>query len=111
MKTEIIPGCGRDDREVCGAHKVWLVLNRQGTSVARCTTERLMRELGLLACAAGTRRTTLPGKDGQRAPYLLIWAEITAMASELLARYRQLDGPGQAYPPRGPGLTRGRPDS
>jgi len=35
VKTEIIPGCGRDDREVCGAHKVWLVLNRQGTSVAR----------------------------------------------------------------------------
>ena len=33
---------------VYGAHKVWLALNRQGTAVARCTVERLMRELGLV---------------------------------------------------------------
>ena len=30
---------------VYGADKVWAQLNREGTRVARCTVERLMREL------------------------------------------------------------------
>jgi putative transposase len=37
---------------VYGVRKVWLALNREGVAVARCTVERLMRELGL----AGARR-------------------------------------------------------
>jgi putative transposase len=37
---------------VYGARKVWIQLNREGTNVARCTIERLMRQLGL----AGARR-------------------------------------------------------
>jgi putative transposase len=37
---------------VYGADKVWAALNREGTQVARCTVERLMREMGL----SGTRR-------------------------------------------------------
>jgi putative transposase len=37
---------------VYGARKVWLALNREGIPVARCTVERLMRELG----PAGARR-------------------------------------------------------
>ncbi len=32
---------------VYGVHKVWAQLNREGTRVARCTVQRLMRELGL----------------------------------------------------------------
>ena len=32
---------------VYGADKVWAQLNREGHRVARCTIERLMRELGL----------------------------------------------------------------
>jgi putative transposase len=32
---------------VYGARKVWLALNREGVEVARCTVERLMRQLGL----------------------------------------------------------------
>ena len=40
--------------------------------MARCTTERLMRELGLAGVRRGRRvRTTVPGKDGHRAPDLL----------------------------------------
>ena len=38
-----------DDYGIYGARKVWLALNREGTPVARCTVERLMRELGLAA--------------------------------------------------------------
>ena len=38
---------GEKGREVYGARKMWLELNRQGVVVARCTVERLMRELGI----------------------------------------------------------------
>jgi putative transposase len=43
---------------VYGARKVWLQLNREGTPVARCTVERLMRELGLAGARRGKRRRT-----------------------------------------------------
>ena len=45
---------------VYGARKMWLALNREGTPVARCTVERLMRELGLAGARRGRRhRTTI----------------------------------------------------
>jgi putative transposase len=45
---------------VYGADKVWAQLNREGIAVARCTVERLMRELGLRGAVRGkTRRTTI----------------------------------------------------
>jgi putative transposase len=43
---------------VYGARKVWLALNRAGTPVARCTVERLMRELGLAGARRGKQRRT-----------------------------------------------------
>jgi putative transposase len=46
---------------VYGADKVWRQLNREGISVARCTVERLMRELGLEGARRGKKkRTTTP---------------------------------------------------
>jgi putative transposase len=45
---------------VYGARKVWLVLNREGIAVARCTVERLMTELGLTGAVRGkVKRTTI----------------------------------------------------
>ena len=35
------------NRRVYGADRVWAQLNREGTRVARCTVERLMRQLGI----------------------------------------------------------------
>jgi transposase InsO family protein len=35
------------DCRAYGARKVWRRLNREGHAVARCTVERLMREMGL----------------------------------------------------------------
>jgi putative transposase len=62
----------KENREVYGADKVWLELNRQGITVARCTTERLMRELGLQGVRRGRKvRTTVPGTGGHRAGDLL----------------------------------------
>jgi putative transposase len=70
LKTEIMR-IWKDNYEVYGADKVWLELNRQGTA-AQCTTERLMRELGICGVRRGRRvRTTVPGTDGQRAGDLL----------------------------------------
>jgi putative transposase len=56
-----------DNYGVFGARKVWLVLNRQGIPVARCTVERLMRELGLRGVVRGKhRRTTIPDEHAVR---------------------------------------------
>ena len=46
---------------VYGADKVWRQLHREGTRVARCTVERLMRRLGLQGVRRGKAvRTTVP---------------------------------------------------
>ncbi|MGW0295344.1 IS3 family transposase [Streptomyces anthocyanicus] len=57
---------------VYGARKIWRELNRQGHEVARCTVERLMRELGLQGAVRGRRViTTVPGGQVDRAPDLV----------------------------------------
>ena len=46
--------------QVYGADKVWKHMNREGTEVARCTVERLMRRLGLRGVKRGkVVRTTV----------------------------------------------------
>ena len=54
---------GERGREVYGARKVWLELNRQGIVAARCTVERLMREMGIGGARSRRKRprTTVPG--------------------------------------------------
>ncbi|WP_393101724.1 IS3 family transposase [Streptomyces sp. LN325] len=57
---------------VYGARKIWRELNRQGHEVARCTVERLMRELGIQGAVRGKRViTTIPGGQVERAPNLV----------------------------------------
>lgn len=49
--------------QVYGADKVWQQLKREGTGVARCTVERLMKRLGIQGAMRGKRiRTTIPDK-------------------------------------------------
>jgi putative transposase len=56
-----------DNFGVYGARKVWLALNREGTPVARCTVERLMRELDLHGARRGKKvRTTVPAAAAVR---------------------------------------------
>ncbi len=56
-----------DNYKVYGARKIWVALNREGIAVARCTVERLMRELGIRGAvrarpaAPRGRRTTRLG--------------------------------------------------
>jgi putative transposase len=52
---------------VYGARKVWRQLHREGISVARCTVERLMGELGLPGVRRGKpHRTTTPEATAPR---------------------------------------------
>jgi putative transposase len=52
---------------VYGARKVWRQLHREGIAVARCTVERLMRELGLEGVRRGKpQRTTTPDAAAAR---------------------------------------------
>jgi transposase InsO family protein len=43
------------NREVYGVRKVWQQLRREGHAVARCTVQRLMRQLGLRGVVRGRR--------------------------------------------------------
>ncbi|MCX5401565.1 IS3 family transposase [Streptomyces sp. NBC_00102] len=57
---------------VYGARKVWRELHRQGHTVARCTVERLMRELGITGAVRGRKViTTIQDSSVERAPDLL----------------------------------------
>ena len=72
---------GEEGREVYGARKVWLELNRQGVVVARCTVERLMCDLGIGGVRPGRKqpRTTVPG-DPARMPDDLLDRQFSAAA-------------------------------
>jgi putative transposase len=68
-------------RRLYGARKVWLQLRREGIEAARCTVERLLRELGIAGVAARRKkpRTTVPDAGGQR-PADLLSRDFTAAA-------------------------------
>jgi putative transposase len=48
----------KENFDVYGARKMWLQLKREDFEVARCTVERLMREMGLQGALRGDRRKT-----------------------------------------------------
>jgi putative transposase len=52
---------------VYGPRKVWRQLKREGVTVARCTIERLMRQMGLQGAVRGKpKRTTVPSDHDPR---------------------------------------------
>jgi putative transposase len=71
----------RKGRRLYGARKVWLQLHREGVEVARCTVERLMREMGIAGVSAGRKkpRTTVPDA-GAGCPADLLERDFTAPA-------------------------------
>jgi putative transposase len=70
---------------VYGADKVWAQLNREGIRVARCTVERLMREMGLSGARRGRafKVTTRPD-ERQRCPDDLVDRQFSAPAPNRL---------------------------
>jgi putative transposase len=69
----------KENRSVYGARKVWLQLKREGFCVARCTVERLMRQMGLHGVIRGGRykKTTIVDEAAQR-PADLVNRDFTA---------------------------------
>jgi len=63
---------------VYGARKVWRQLNREGIMVARCTVERLMRDLGLSGAVRGRKFKTTVADDTVARPADLVRREFTA---------------------------------
>jgi putative transposase len=73
-----------EHRRVYGADKVWAQLKREGRPVARCTIERLMRELGLRGVVRGKKvRTTWPDEVSPR-PLDLVERQFHATAPNRL---------------------------
>ena len=67
-----------ENLQVYGAEKVWRQLNREDITVARCTVERLMRDMGLEGTVRGRRcRTTVPAEEADR-PLDLVERNFTA---------------------------------
>jgi len=72
------------NRGVYGGRKVWRQLRREDVAVARCTVQRLMRDLGLAGAVRGRRpRTTIPPEAAER-PVDLVQREFTAAAPNQL---------------------------
>ncbi len=66
---ELIRQVHTDNYRVYGARKIWRELNRRGRTVARCTVERLMREMGITGAVRGKEViTTIPDQQAERAP-------------------------------------------
>jgi putative transposase len=84
LKDEITRVHG-ENLDVYGADKVWAQLNREGTRVARCTVERLMRDLGLSGVRRGkSYRVTTQTDDRQRRPNDLVDRQFSAPAPNRL---------------------------
>jgi putative transposase len=74
-----------EHRQVYGADKVWAQLNREGIAVARCTVERLMRELGLRGVVRGKPRVrTTVGDPASDRPLDLVARQFRAPAPNRL---------------------------
>lgn len=72
------------NRDVYGARKVWLALNREGIAVARCTVERLMAELGLAGVVRGKVKKTTIADPGAVRPKDLVGRKFAPLAPNRL---------------------------
>jgi putative transposase len=85
LKT-LIARVHAENLSVYGADKVWAQLNREGIAVARCTVERLMRQLGLSGARRGKAfKVTTRSDARQRRP------------DDLVARQFKAPGPNRLW--------------
>jgi transposase InsO family protein len=81
---EAIRAVWTKNRRVYGARKVWRKLRESHPGVARCTVERLMREMGLCGVVRGRKpKTTIPALVAER-PRDLVKRAFTAEAPNRL---------------------------
>lgn len=83
LKLEIVR-IWHEHKQVYGAYKVWKQLHRESVPAARCTTERLMRSLGLRGAVRGkVFKTTIPDEAAER-PADLVERRFVATAPDQL---------------------------
>jgi len=70
--------------EVYGADKIWVQLRREGTQVARCTVERLMKDLGIKGAVRGKKHFTTVADDASPRPADLVDRKFSAPAPNRL---------------------------
>ena len=68
----------RENFEVYGVRKMWRQLKRENTVVAKCTVERLMRDLGLRGAVRGRKFKTTIVDDAAARPADLVGRDFTA---------------------------------
>jgi transposase InsO family protein len=67
-----------ENRQVYGARKVWRQLHREGFPAARCTVERLMRQMGLQGVVRGKKARTTIADEAAARPADLVGRDFTA---------------------------------
>jgi putative transposase len=67
-----------ENRRLYGAYKVWRQLHREDIEVARCTVERLMRQLGLAGVVRGRKTRTTISDEAEARPADLVQRDFTA---------------------------------
>jgi transposase InsO family protein len=68
----------KENFEVYGARKVWLQMNRERLYVARCTVERLMKQLGIQGVRRGKGHKTTVADDTLARPRDLVQRDFMA---------------------------------
>ena len=68
-----------ENRQVYGARKIWRQLHREGFQVARCTVERLMRQMGLEGVVRGKKVRTTMADEAAFRPADLVERDFTAV--------------------------------
>jgi len=76
--SEEIGRVWRENHSVYGARKVWKQLHREGIEAARCTIERLMRDLGLRGVVRSRKRKTTVTEDTVARPADLVQRNFAA---------------------------------
>ena len=80
----IIVSTWQAQRRVLGARKLWLRLRRNGHDIARCTVERLMRELGIAGVVRGKRTNPVDKDQRERRPADLVDRHFARMRTNQL---------------------------
>jgi len=83
LKPKILLSWEKSKRRY-GADKIWHGLLREGETVARCTVERLMRELGIQGCKRGAYKVTTVSDKNAEQPKDLVERNFSASAPNRL---------------------------
>jgi len=92
-----------DNRELSGARKIWHALMRKNVDVARCTVERLVREMGLRGVVRGQKIvTTTPDTARPRSDDKLCRAFHAERPDQPWVSYQRAKGATHLPPPHAP---------